>query len=981
MQRWLNNAENPGVQTESMNRLFKAIIMDETPISPTDAIPSEHSSASGNPSGNGSEQRVALDGICAFWKGQLAGPLPVLNLPTDRPRPAVPSRQCRTVSFHIAKELQDLLRAVAQQERASFFMTLFAAFNVLLYCYTGQEDILVGSPVAGRGRFVTPDAIGSSADALPIRTDLSGNPSFRRLLARVCQACLVVLAHQDLPLDKLIDALDPDRDQSCTPLFQAMFALENDPSEYTSLPGLETTPMEIDSVTARPDISLLVSERTDGLDATFEYSTDLFDAPTITRMAGHFQTLLEGIVLDPDKEIGLLPILTSGERQQLLVEWNRTEVVYPKDACIHELFEQQAERSPDAVAVEFEGQQLTYRELNARANQLAHLLRKRGVGPDVLVGVCMERSLNMVVALLGILKAGGAYLPLDPGFPQERLRFMLQDAAVATVVSQASLAAGLPQSGAAVVCMDKDLPQISEGSTKNPAFQATGDDLAYVIYTSGSTGTPKGVQITHRSVTNVLDYMRGELGVTERDVLPAVTTISFDIAGLELFLPLISGARLVVLSSQDVMDGERLRLRIRESGGTLMQATPATWQLLLEAGWEGEPELRIVCGGEALSGRLADSLLRCCTTLWNVYGPTETTIWSTSQRITSSAARSPSGNRSRIPKTLYSRCPRPAGPDWCPGRAVYWRRRSGARLFKPAGSDCATLRPGPLQCGTSSRLYRTGDVTRYLPDGSIEYLGRIDQQVKIRGYRIELGEIEAVMEKHPQVMRAVATVYESMPGEKTLVAYVVARNADITLPRELSGFLQQQLPAYMVPSAIIQLESLPLTPNGKVDRRALPIPTADRQLLEEYTAPRSNTERCLAAIWAEVLQLDRVGIHDNFFDLGGHSLLATRIVSRIRRAFETELPLSSLFESPTIAGLAGSVDSALRTRKPAQGPIIVGASREKPLPLSFAQQRLWFLDQLEPGIPTYNIPYLLSVRGALDSDALSRALDRVAFKT
>ncbi len=852
-------------------------------------------------------QRHRLTGILlqkqlSYWKTQLSG-MAVLQLPTDRPRPAIQTYRGATQSVTFPRALSDRLEELSRKEGVTLFMTLLAAFHTLLYRYSGQEDITVGSPIAGRVRPETEGLIGMFVNTLVLRTDLSGNPAFRELLGRVRRIALAAYEHQDLPFEKVVEALRPPRDLSRSPLFQVMFAFQNVPRPTFELPDLLVTDIATHTDAATLDLSLYAVMANGCLTTTFEYNTDLFDADTIRRMIGHFETLLRGILTTPDQRISDLPMLADGERNQLLVEWNDTSADHPFCKSIHALFEEQVERSPTAVAVVFEGKQLTYRELNIKANQLASALRNLGVGPDVLVGICVERSLDMVVGLLGVLKAGGAYLPLDPAFPKDRLAFTLHDSQAAVLLTQQSLLPLLATT-AHVLCLDSDSADSVLQATNNLDYHGSLDNLANVIYTSGSTGLPKGVQIPHRAVVNLLRSMQRQQRLTERDVLLAVTTLAFDIAGLELFLPLIVGAR-VVLAGRDVAaDPARLMHTLRVSGATVMQATPATWKLLLEAGWQGDTHLRILCGGEALPRQLAGQLLGRCASLWNVYGPTETTIWSTSYKVSATDTAISIGrpiDNTYVYILNADLQPVPVGVlgDLYIGglglaRGYLHRAELTAEKFIP---DSFGDEPG-------ARLYKTGDLARYLPDGNIDLLGRVDHQVKIRGFRIELGECEAVLSRYPQVRQAVVVVREDPSGERILVAYVTTKPGTVFTVAEAIGFLKSTLPDYMVPSAFVVLNELPLTPNGKVDRRALPMPDSGRRTPEEgFVAARNHLEREVANIWQEVLGIQPVGVKDNFFDLGGYSFLAVRVMSRIETVFGKKLPVTALFQMPTVEQL------------------------------------------------------------------------------
>jgi amino acid adenylation domain-containing protein len=939
-------------------------------------------------------QGEVLETQLAYWKKQLGGNLPVLNLPTDRPRSAVQTFRGAVHKFTIPKAIAEEIAQLSQREKATLFMTLLAAFKTLLYRYTGQEDILVGSPIANRNRREIEELIGLFANTLVFRTNLSSNPTFKELLGRVREVALGAYNHQDLPFDKLVEIIHHERDLSHNPLFQVLFSLRNVRTPQIKLPGVTLSNLEIERKTARFDLALDLEEGLEGINGTLEYSQDLFDASTARRIAGHFLTLLESIVANPEQRISNLPIFTKPEQQQLLFEWNNTQSNFPQDKCIHELFEAQAELTPDAIAVVFENECLTYRELNQKANNLADYLQKIGVKPEVLVGIYVDRSLDMVVGLLGILKAGGAYVPLDPAYPPERLGFMLEDAKISVLLTQKKLLESLPKNSASLVFLDADGEGISSYDEPVAGLQNS-SNLAYVIYTSGSIGKPKGVQISHASAVNFLSSMRQQLAIADGDVWLAVTSLSFDIAALELFLPITTGSRVVVASREVASDGEKLLETLTNSGARVMQATPASWKMLLAAGWQGNNQLKILCGGEALPRQLANQLLLRGASVWNLYGPTETTIWSTLYQVDrkdeSVSIGRPIANTQIYILDRYL-MPVPVGVfgelhigGAGLSRGYLNRPELTAEKFisNPFTKDGihASFILHPSSFILSERLYKTGDLARYLPDGNIEFMGRSDHQVKVRGFRIELGEIEAVLGQYPAVREAIALVREDNPGDKRLVAYIVANSAlktqDSELINDLRCYLKQKLPQYMIPSAFVLLEAMPLTPNGKIDRRSLRAPDTNTAEFESnFADPRTPDEQLIAEIWAEVLGLERVGIHDNFFELGGHSLLATQAISRLREAFQIEVPLRSLFESPTVASLSKNIWQ-YRAEEKLQAPPIKRASRQGELPLSFAQQRLWFLDQLQPGNPAYNIPAAVRLKGALNVAVLEQTFQEI----
>ncbi|MGB7891209.1 MAG: amino acid adenylation domain-containing protein, partial [Microcoleus sp.] len=939
-------------------------------------------------------QGEVLETQLAYWKKQLGGNLPVLNLPTDRPRSAVQTFRGAVHKFTIPKAIAEEIVQLSQREKATLFMTLLAAFKTLLYRYTGQEDILVGSPIANRNRREIEEVIGLFANTLVFRTNLSSNPTFKELLARVREVALGAYNHQDLPFDKLVEIIHHERDLSHNPLFQVLFSLRNVRMPQIKLPGVTLSSLEIERKTARFDLALDLEEGLEGINGTLEYSEDLFDASTARRIAGHFLTLLESIAANPEQRISNLPILTKPEQQQLLFEWNNTKSELPKNQCVHGLFEAQTERMPDAIAVVFENEYLTYRELNKKANNLASYLQKIGVNPEVFVGIYVERSLEMMVGLLGILKAGGAYVPLDPAYPPERLGFMLEDAKISVLLTQKKLLETLPKNSASLVFLDADGEGISSCDEPVVGLQNS-SNLAYVIYTSGSTGKPKGVQISHASVVNFLSSMRQQLAIADRDVWLAVTSLSFDIAALELFLPITIGSRVVVASREVASNGEKLLETLTNSGATIMQATPASWKMLLAAGWQGNNQLKILCGGEALPRQLANQLLLRGAAVWNLYGPTETTIWSTLYQVDrkdeSVSIGRPIANTQIFILDPYL-MPVPVGVfgelhigGAGLSRGYLNRPELTAEKFIPNPFAEDPIHASFILNSSSEilseRLYKTGDLARYLPDGNIEFMGRSDHQVKVRGFRIELGEIEAVLSQYPAVREAIALVREDNPGDKRLVAYIVAnselKTQDSELINHLRVFLKQKLPQYMMPSAFVLLEAMPLTPNGKIDRRSLRAPDTNTAEFESnFTEPRTPDEQLIAEIWAKVLGLERVGIHDNFFELGGHSLLATQAISRLREAFQIEVPLRSLFESPTVATVTESL-LQYRASQKLKAPPIKPASRQGELPLSFAQQRLWFLDQLQPGNPAYNIPAAVRLKGALNVAVLEQTFQEI----
>jgi amino acid adenylation domain-containing protein len=827
-----------------------------------------------------------LEERLAWWKFHLGGAPQVVELPLDHPRPAAQSYHGRRAYLQIESGLE----TVARRLGATPFMVLLGAFAMLLHRYGSQPDVVVGTPIANRGRAELEDLIGMFANTLALRVDLSGDPRFDELARRVRQVALGAYAHQDIPFERLVDELRPERDLSHSPVFQVMLALQNLPSVQLDLEGLILSPLEFEVDRTQFDLSLFLFPRPEGgLLARLEYASDLFDAGTAERLLRHTRNLLAGIAEAPERRLSDLPLLDESERQELLAAGNQTAAEVPP-CLLHQLFEDRVRQRPGAVAVAFEGESLTYAELNARANRLAHRLRRQGVGPESRVAVKMERSLDLLVALLGILKAGGAYVPLDPGYPADRMAWVLEDSRAAPVLA--------------------DLDDLSGESDADPEPLAGPENLAYVIYTSGSTGRPKGVAVRQRGAVNFLASMARQPGLGPDDVLLAVTTIAFDISVLELFLPLSQGARVELVDRDTAADGLRLMERIAACGATAMQATPATWRVLLEAGWEGSPGLKVLCGGEALPPDLARELLARTRELWNVYGPTETTVWSAVHRVSAADAGDarpmPLGHA--IANTQIHLLGRYGErvPPGAPGELhIGGEGLARGYLGRP---DLTAERFVPDPFADGGRLYRAGDlVRRRTQDGALEFLGRVDHQVKIRGFRIELGEIETVLSAQPAVRECAVVVREDVPGSKRLVAYLALHDGD---PEALRPALRDKLPEYMVPQLFVVLPSLPLTPNGKIDRRALlALPAPEGGARSEMVAPRNPVEALLADVWAEVLRLDRVGIHDNFFSLGGDSILVIQAATRSRKRGVLFTP-RQLFQNQTVAELATVVDAA-----------------------------------------------------------------------
>jgi amino acid adenylation domain-containing protein len=804
------------------------------------------------------------------------------------------------------------LQAFARHQHLTLNTIIQGALGLILSRYANEDDVVFGTNVSGRTAPVEGiEAMrGLLINTLPVRVQISDASMILPWLNQLQEQLLEMQQYEYAPLVLIQKWAGVSQGRA---LLHALLVYENYPRN-SHVQNLDDN-LTVEQVYTRystpyPFFILVFPDREFTIRIMYDRAR-LSDA-SITRMLGHFQVLLEGMIANPNQRLIDLPLLSSSERHQLLVEWNQTASDYPRDRCIHELFEDQVERTPEAVAVVFDDQRLTYRELNERANQLARRLQRLGVGPDTLVGICVGRSLDMVIGLLGILKAGGAYVPLDPEYPKERLAFMLENAGVPVLLTQAPVEALLPAHRSRIVRLDADWPAIAAESPDPVLSTVTAQHLVYVIYTSGSTGNPKGVQIPHRALVNFLNAMRQKPGLTARDILLAITTLSFDIAGLELWLPLTVGAQVVIASRQTARDGEALAQLLDRSGSTVMQATPSTWQMLLAAGWRGNPRLKALCGGEPWPRELARQLQERSDSLWNMYGPTETTIWSAASRTNPGEEVLIGGPIANTRFYVVDRHLQPV-PVGVPGELCIGGDGLASGYLRRPELTADKFPSNPFSDEPGARIYRTGDLVRLRVDGKIQFLGRLDHQVKIRGFRIELGEIESVLSQHPAVATAVVVAREDVPGDKRLVAYVVGRNGTVT-PSELRTLLVEKLPDYMIPAAFVMLDRLPLTPNGKVDRKALPRPDLQSEAAG-FRPPASATEKALAKIWGEVLGLKQVGLHDNFFELGGHSLLAIGAASRASATFLVDLPLRTLFEHPTLASLAGQIDTLLWARE------------------------------------------------------------------
>ncbi len=832
-----------------------------------------------------------------YWKEQLAGELPILELPTDHARPQLPSYRGGMEKFAISAELSSAVKRRSKTEGVTHYMFLLAAFKAMLHRYSGQEDILVGGATDGRRRREFHNLIGYFLNTLVLRTKPKGSLTFRDYLAQVKDAATGALANSDVPFDRLVRELQLKRDSSRHPIFQALFSIEP-PATPVDMPW-ELTQMDIATGASKVDLYLEIDEHEDHLIARFIYNTDIFERSTVQRMVGHWLSLLDAAVDDAGTLLRDLPMLTAEEEQWLGGASKGPRSAVPQ-TTIHGLIEAQAALTPSAVAVEFGAQSLTYRELDHAADTIAQRLIDAGVEPGTLIGFCGERSANMVAALLGILKSGGAYVPIDPALPQQRIAMMVGDAKAPVIVTERHLAASLLHTGARVVCFEECLDENFNGSATHRAPLVTPDDLAYVMYTSGSTGKPKGVEVSHGAMVNLLLSMQQEPGFTAADKLLAVTTVSFDIAGLELYLPLISGGTVTIASREDARDPARLMTVMRESNCNVMQATPATWRSLIDAQWPGDARLKVLCGGEALPRDLVKQLAPRCLELWNLYGPTETTVWSTIHKVDTGTNAIPIGRPIANTDIFILDAHLNLLPIGAPGELYIGGAGLARGYHDRAELTAERFIASPFD--PTQRLYRTGDLARWLADGTLECLGRADNQVKIRGFRIEIEEIETSIASHPDVRQAAVKAWPSTASDgASLVAYVVA-----PLHPDLRRYLMDTLPEYMVPSRFVFLDALPLTPNGKVDRNALPAPLqqAAQPAGPDYAPPSNGIERRLASVFESVLDLPKVGIRDNFFDLGGHSLLVAKLLRRVEMEFGRRLTMSVIFQSPTIEHLA-----------------------------------------------------------------------------
>jgi amino acid adenylation domain-containing protein len=844
-----------------------------------------------------------------YWRERLAGVPPLLDLPTDRRRPKQRSFRGNRMDCTIETDVVLRLQQFSKSHDATLFMTVLAAFGVVLHRLTGQDEIVIGTPVANRGSPELEQVVGPFVNSLSLRLSVAGNPSFASYLSQVRRATIEAIDNRDLPFDMVVEAINPARTLEHAPIYQVMFGLHNFPLQSPRFEGLECSFIKPETQVARLDLQLDMIVHEGQLVGAYEYALDLFDDTTIERIHALLIEVLNGVLADEGKSVRDLPMRSAAQDHLLLDLWNNTQHDHDRGVCLHHLFERVAAQRPGATAIVIGAEIFSYRDIDQRANRLAHLLRLRGVRLGDRVGLCLDRTIEMPVAIAAVLKVGAAYVPLDPAHPSDRLRYVIEDARVACVVTMSWLVELFVAAEIPCVLLDAAASELEGFETSPPAVTVAPDDVAYVIYTSGSTGRPKGVQVEHRNVVSFLDAMRREPGLNESDVLLAVTTLSFDIAGLEIWLPLSVGAKVVLASKADVAIGDRLIDLIDRHQVTVMQATPSTWRLLLDAGWTGKSDMKVLCGGEAMQVDLAAILLTRVAQLWNMYGPTETTIWSTTGRVLE-AAGVPSIGKPIANTRVYVLEPGGTlaalggfGELAIGGEGVargYWNRPE-----LTAEKFVNISLPG----GRTERVFRTGDIVRFRNDGQLEFHGRRDGQIKLRGYRIELGEIEAILATCQAVKEATVVVREDEPGDRRLVAYVVARVGE---PFDLDAartVLKTALPGYMIPAEFVVLAAMPLTPNGKVNRAALPVPQRGSNTVSQVQSEvvMTSTQKRVADLWAEVLGTDRISLHDNFFDVGGYSMLAVKLHAALKREFESGMTLTELFQHTTVAAQAARV--------------------------------------------------------------------------
>ncbi|WP_208343836.1 non-ribosomal peptide synthetase, partial [Aetokthonos hydrillicola] len=955
-------------------------------------------------------QQEGLKAQLAYWKKQLAG-IVNLSLPTDRPRPPLQSFHGGMVSIAISQKLVQDLQSLARAENTSLSTVMLAGFQTLLYRYTQIEDIVVASPIANRNRSELEGLIGFFVNTLVLRAYLSGNPSFRELIRQAHQTTLEAYDHQDVPFERLVEELNPERDLSRNPLVQVSYAFQTIPHKPFHLPDLTISPIEYDRENTRYDLELHIwdstekgsniflyskntydvskvlveeaalegyswSQETGGLNIIVNYNKDLFEAPTVGRMLLHYLNLLKAIATNPEQKIANLPLLTKAEQKQLLTVWTKPHPQgYPE--VIHRIFEARAESTPKAVAAVFGNEEFTYQQLNEKANQLAHYLKKQGVVSEEFVGICLDRSIDFIVAILAILKAGGVYVPLDPSYPQERLGLMIEDTQIPILLTKQALVEKLPNCSLQRICLDQLWEDIEHESKHNPVIVIDPENLAYVNYTSGSTGKPKGIGVCHRSVTNLV-LGKNEIQLEAQDRVAHLSNVSFDAVTFEIWGALLNGACVVGVPTDVVLSPVDLATTIAEYKISVMWLTVSVFnQMVKEAPFALKSLRCLIFGGEIANPQRVRQLLveGSPQHLLNGYGPTETTTFATFYKVgevSQDALSIPIGRPlSGVVCYILDSNLQPV-PLGVAGELYIGGYGLARGYLNRADMTAATFIPNPFGSEPGARLYRTGDLARYLPEGNIEILGRLDKQVKIRGFRVEPDEVEAILRQHPDVQEAAVVVREREGNEKFLVAYFVGGKAE-----DLRSYLRRQLPAHLLPAAFVSIEALPITPNGKLDRQALPDPESVELKTDDSGQPRTPIEEILVGVWSQVLKREAVGIYDNFFDLGGHSLLATQVVSRVQTIMNIKLPIRAVFEAPTVAELAIRIEEEYQHKHQKPDQALQPISRSGELLLSFAQQRLWFIAQLVPNSPGYNIPTAYQLVGSLKVDVLEKTLNEI----
>lgn len=915
-----------------------------------------------------------LDNQLHYWRETLWENPVVLNLPVDRTKSAISTYRSISTSFLVSPEVSTKLRNLGVEESVGISEVLLTAYFILLHRNGGDQDIRLG---------ITTDVgirptgmIGPLNSGIALRLTIAEEDSFLQLLGRARAAMQEAQKHDDVPIEMAIPSSSSQA--VYTPILQAMLVLDEETSERIEVSGLKIFPMSIRTGFSRFDITLRLSVSLGGIVGTLEGSLDNFDEETVSRLASQYQVLLGGIVEAPFARAGDLPLLSEQEAHQLAVEWNSTTSEFPEVSRLHELFEEQAEKTPDATAVIYEKERLTYRQLNSRANRLARRLQRAQLTNQELVGLFANRSLELVIAVLAILKAGGAYIPLDPVYPRDRLAFMLKDAQPRFVLTTSRLLDELPDGVSNVLCIDDEAAENFDDVDEDIVTEGHASDLAYVLYTSGSTGKPKGVLIQHNSVVNLLIAMQEFPGMTANDTLLSVTSFSFDIAALEIFLPLITGATVVIANQETVSDPGKLAATLRLSKPTLMQATPTTWRMLIERGdLSGISYLKALCGGEALAPDLAEQLLARGFDLWNLYGPTETTIWSSRYHVSSLERKISIGRPISNTQMYVLDQRRNLVPVGVPGELYIGGTGVARGYLNRPELTLERFVPNPFSDTDGARIYRTGDLARTHPDGTFEYLGRIDNQIKIRGYRIELGEIEASLLEAEEIAQAVVVAVGDRPEGKQLVAYLIPAAGQELNVGEVRLQLERALPKYMIPQAFVVLDKFPLTPNGKIDRKSLPAPAKDRLIISPYAPPSTPIEVKLVSIWKEVLGVSKIGIHDTFHELGGHSLLAIKVLFQVSRAFNVEIPTRFMFETPTIADLAIAVQALQRDVSEPQCLPIQVLSTNAFGATTYSQERIWRIDKRNPADSRFNLIFAIALIGPLDVTALEVAINRV----